>query len=121
MVENRSREVAVVDDDAAVLDSMQFMLELAGFQVATYGSAVSYLASAPHRARCLILDYNMPLMTGLELMARLRAGGSSIPVLLITSALSDDIVSRAAELGVEQVLGKPPNEDALIGFVNACA
>ena len=119
MVESRSREVAVVDDDAAVLDSMQFMLELAGFQVSTYASAISYLASAPARACCLILDYNMPVMTGLELTARLRAGGISIPVMLVTSALSDDIVSRAAELGVEQVLGKPPDETQLIGFVNA--
>ena len=120
MVENPSREVVVVDDDVAVLDSFQFMLELAGFRVLTYPSATAYLERRDGRPLCLIVDQHMPRMTGLELIARLRAEGIDIPVLLITSFPSPAVVARAAEIGIVRVLAKPPAEHDLIGFVMAC-
>jgi FixJ family two-component response regulator len=113
--------VAVVDDDAAVLDSFRFMLELAGCDVATFAAATDYLATFPARPHCLILDQHMPVMTGLELAARLRVAGLAIPVLLITGAASDEIIGRAAALGVWRVLTKPPTEADLLGFVRACS
>lgn len=120
MADNLPREVAVVDDDAAVLDSFRFMLELAGFPVATYPSAIAYLEQSARSPRCMILDQHMPMMTGLELTAKLRAEGSDVPILLITSSPSPAIVSKAAEIGVKRVLEKPPTEDDLINFVSAC-
>ncbi len=120
MAQNRSCEVAVVDDDTAVLESFRFMLELAGYQVATYSSAMAYLECRSAPPRCLILDQHMPVMTGLELTARLRAEGVKAPVLLITSSPSPAIIARAAEIGIERVLEKPPVEDELIRFVAAC-
>ena len=110
----------MVDDDAAVLESFRFMLELAGYSVATYPSALAYLEHKSPPPRCLILDQHMPRMTGLELTARLRAAGVKAPVLLITSFPSPAIIARAAEIGIEQVLEKPPLEDDLINFVSAC-
>src|SRR3954447_22119577 len=68
-------KVGVVDDDRAVLESFQFMLELAGFAVLTYDSAVAYLAGDGARPSCLILDQHMPYMTGLELAAALQSSG----------------------------------------------
>jgi FixJ family two-component response regulator len=118
MVDCQSDEIAVVDDDAAVLESFQFMLELAGFQVAAYSSAIAFLDSGRIRPCCLILDQHMPLMTGLELTARLRASAIDVPVLLVTGAPSPAIVARAAELGVEKVLEKPPTEGDLLSFVS---
>lgn len=115
MLTGSSREVAVVDDDLAVLESFRFMLELAGFAVATYGSAAAFLARA-EAPRCVILDHHMPLMTGLELTVRLRRSGSQVPVLLITSAPNAFVLTEAARIGV-QVLEKPPDEAALIAFV----
>ena len=115
------REVAVVDDDAAVLESFRFMLEVAGYPVATYASAIEYLACKPPPPRCLILDQHMPLMTGLELTAKLRSQGIDAPVLLITSFPSPAIIARAAEIGIVRVLEKPPVEDDLIGFVSSCS
>lgn len=120
MIENRSHKVAVVDDDAAVLESFRFMLELAGFPVAAYPSALAFLERTGSQPRCLILDQHMPLMTGLELTARLRADGINIPTMLITSSPSPAIVARAAEIGVERVLLKPATETDLIAFVQAC-
>jgi FixJ family two-component response regulator len=119
MVDDRSREIAVVDDDTAVLESFRFMLELAGFRVATYPSGVTFLASDVTRPRCLILDQHMPLMTGLELTAKLRASGLGVPIMLITSSPSPAIIAKATALGIEQVLEKPPTEDDLIRFVAA--
>lgn len=120
MIKDQSQEVAIVDDDAAVLDSFQFMLELAGFEVSTYSSASAYLKRDGTHPRCLILDQHMPLMTGLELAAKLRTAGIQVPVMLITAAPSPALVARAAEIGVEHVLEKPPAEQDLINFVIAC-
>lgn len=111
--------VAVVDDDAAVLESYRFMLELAGFRVATFSSALDYLAAAAFPPSCMILDQHMPLMTGLELAERLRGGTRDVPIMLVTAAPSPAILQRAAELGITKVLEKPPNEDELLGFVEA--
>lgn len=121
MTHEPPREIAVVDDDDAVLDSFRFMLEMAGFPVATYASASAFLARGAARTRCLILDHNMPAMTGLELTARLRAEGSNLPVLLVTAAVSPGIINRAAEVGIQRVLEKPPAERDLIEFVKASA
>lgn len=111
--------VAVVDDDAAVLESYRFMLELAGFRVATFSSALDYLAAAALPPSCMILDQHMPLMTGLELAERLKGGTRDVPIMLVTAAPSPAILQRAAELGITKVLEKPPNEDELLGFVEA--
>jgi FixJ family two-component response regulator len=119
MVDNRSGKIAVVDDDAAVLESFQFMLETAGFHVTTYPSAIAFLEGGETHPCCLILDQHMPLMTGLELIAKLRAKANDIPVMLVTAVLSPAIAARAAELGIEKVLEKPPTEDDLLSFVSA--
>jgi FixJ family two-component response regulator len=117
MVDQGSRLVAVVDDDDAVLESFSFMLGVAGFAVAAYRSAIDFLDDDPARVDCLILDHHMPRMTGLDLAARLRSDGISIPMLLITAAPSPAIVARAAQIGIERVLEKPPTECDLISFV----
>ena len=108
---------AIIDDDAAVLDSLRFLLEVAGYHVATYPSALDFLADRGSRPPCLILDHHMPHMTGLELVARLRGEGEGMRIMLITGSSTPAIVSRAAALGVAKVIEKPPVEDELIAFV----
>src|SRR3954447_3366479 len=112
-------KVGVVDDDRAVLESFQFMLELAGFAVLTYDSAVAYLAADGARPSCLILDQHMPYMTGLELAAALQSTGCEIPIMLITAAPSPDLIARASTCGVKQVVAKPPPEEDVLAFVSA--
>lgn len=119
MAKTSSGTVAVVDDDRAVLDSLKFLLEVTGHRVAIYASAAEFLENRAKQVSCLILDHQMPQMTGLELVARLRNDGVSIPILLITGSLSQAIVARAAELGIEKVLEKPLNDDDLVNFVSA--
>jgi FixJ family two-component response regulator len=114
--------VALVDDDAAVRDSMRFLLEIAGHSLQDYASAAEFLAGCEiAKLRGLILDHHMPSMTGLELAAQLREQGYRFPILLITGSPSPAIVARAAELGIERVLEKPPSEEELLGFVEHLA
>lgn len=109
--------VAIVDDDAAVLDSLKFLLEVVGYAVATFASAADFLNGLPADFGCLIIDQHMPNMTGLELVERLRRDGMALPTLLITGSPSPAIVARAAQLGIVRVLEKPPEETDLLEFV----
>lgn len=111
--------VAVVDDDAAVLDSLKSFFESAGYEVGVYVSATAFLEERTARPACIILDQHMPEMTGLELAAKLRGQGMAAPILLLSGALSPAIVARAAMIGIEKVLGKPAPGDELLSFVDA--
>jgi FixJ family two-component response regulator len=111
--------VGVVDDDPAVLDSFRFMLEVAGYRVLTFRSASEFLDRAADPPCCLILDQQMPGLTGLELAERLRSDGILLPILLVTGCPSPAIVARAAELGIEGVLEKPPGEQDILSFAMA--
>src|ERR1700677_2917015 len=91
--------VAVVDDDAAVLDSLKSLFESAGYQVGVYVSSMAFLEARTARPACIILDQHMPEMTGLELAAELRGQGMATPILLISGALSPAIIARAAQIG----------------------
>ena len=111
MTGNHHSPVAVVDDDPAVLDSLKFFLELVGYKVGTYDSAMAFLEDRASRPACLIVDQNMPQMTGLELAAKMRTQGMATPILLISGALSSSIIAQAVRIGIEKVLGKPPAEE----------
>jgi two-component system response regulator FixJ len=114
--------IAVVDDDEAVRDSLAFLLAVTGHRVATYDSAADFLDRCDlDEVAGLILDQHMPKQTGLELLARLRDDGQTLPVLLVTGSPSADIVARAGELGVAEVLEKPVSDQSLMAFVDRLA
>jgi two-component system response regulator FixJ len=115
---NGSRLVAVVDDDDAVRDSLQFLLETAGFSVASYHSAAQFLNEAkPGDLACLVVDQHMPDVTGLQLVSRLRNLGITLPVALITGSPSPDLARLAHELGIAKVLEKPLDDNVLFDFI----
>jgi FixJ family two-component response regulator len=102
--------VIVVDDDAAVRNSLKFLLEIDGFAVRTYESAQELVREGDSSdCRCLIVDHEMPHMTGFELVAALRKEGSEIPVILISGNVTPALKTRASNLGV------PIIEKALMG------
>ncbi|MGA3004375.1 MAG: response regulator [Acetobacteraceae bacterium] len=110
--------MALVDDDLAVLDSLKFLLETAGYTVATYSSATAFLADRTTAPACLIVDQHMPSMSGLELLAHLRQEATGVPALMITGSPSAAVIARANQLGVA-VLEKPPAEADLFTFIDA--
>jgi two-component system response regulator FixJ len=121
LVEHRP-VVIVVDDDAAVRDSLRFLLDTAGYDAVTFDSAQDYLDHIDGQlAACLVLDQHMPQTTGLELLAVLHQRGLGVPTALITGSLSPDIVRQATALGAAWVLEKPLADDALLRFVARAA
>jgi FixJ family two-component response regulator len=88
--------VGIVDDDPAVRNSLKFSLELEGFSVGVYASAADLLRVQDlSRFNCLVIDYNMPGMNGLDLVVRLRELRVAAPIILITSGPPKAVVDRA--------------------------
>jgi two-component system response regulator FixJ len=121
-MQNSQRHVAVVDDDKAVRDSLQFMLEAVGFKVTPFESAADFLADQEQGAQgCVLLDLQMPRVSGLELMRELGARGTKLSVALMSGSISPELRCRALELGVMEVIEKPLNINALLDFVGHTA
>jgi RNA polymerase sigma factor (sigma-70 family) len=92
----RALVVYVVDDDASIRDSLALMLGLAGYTTRLFADAESFLvAFQPDWAGCVIADLRLPGLSGVELQARVRERGSSIPFIIIT-AHGDVPAARAA-------------------------
>ena len=98
--------VAVVDDDPAVRSSLKFSLELEGFSVCIYGSASELLETGLNDADCLVIDQRMPAISGMELIAKLRAQNISTPAVLIVSQPNAAVSDRAARIGIP-IVEKP--------------
>jgi two-component system, LuxR family, response regulator FixJ len=105
--------ILIVDDDPAVRNSLQFSLEIEGFIVRAYANANELLSdpALPNRG-CVVVDQKMPGMTGLDLVASLRARHVLLPAILITSNPTAMVRGRAADAGVP-VVEKPLLGDAL--------
>ena len=111
--------VAVVDDDPGVRSALTFSLETAGLGVAPFADARSMLQSAGEpRWACLVLDYRLPEMSGLDLLRRLRALVVAAPAILITSNPSKQTRAAALAAGVE-IVEKPLLDDALVCRISA--
>lgn len=113
--------VAVVDDDEAVRDSTRLLLELCGFEACCYESGDRLLSDDPGRFEFLLIDYQLPGMTGFDIVIRLRQQGHRAPAAIMTGSASPDVRRRASELGVAEVFSKPLDEDELISAIRSTA
>jgi FixJ family two-component response regulator len=109
--------VHVVDDDEAVRESLEAVLFVSGFLVNTYASGEDFLARAPDDRGCLVLDVNMPGMSGLELLERLARDGVRRPAVILTARRDDGLRELAFSLGASRVLGKPVRTDELLAAI----
>jgi two-component system, LuxR family, response regulator FixJ len=112
----RGPVVAVIDDDAAVCESTRFLLEAYDFEVLTYLSGADFLGDNPDIA-CLIVDYQLPGLNGLEFVSELRRRGSPAPAIMITATTDPTVERRAAALGIGEVLQKPLSNRMLLRAV----
>ena len=116
---NASKKILLVDDDPAIRSSLQFSLELQGFDVEAFASGETVIAEPELAAAgCLILDYRLPGMDGLSLLGELRERGIVAPAVLITSNPTRLLRRRADEAGVSLV-EKPLLSDALTTTVRS--
>jgi FixJ family two-component response regulator len=116
------RLIHIVDDDAAVRDSLRALLESSGMSVRDYDSAHDFLergATSPDG--CVLLDVHMPGMSGLELLDILRSRRFGLPVIVITGRSDSALRVRATEAGACAVFDKPVDEDDLLGAIAATA
>jgi two-component system response regulator FixJ len=118
MVEN-PLTVFVVDDDEAIRMSLSRALGKRGFRVETHASANSFLeAYVVGRPGCLVLDYGMPGMNGLELQRTLNAMGSDLPIVFVTGHGGVPESVQAIKGGAIDFLEKPFRQTALIERIN---
>ena len=114
------RNVAIIDDDPAVLKALARLLRTRAFTVATFESGQQFFASLPEPLPdCLILDLQMPGMTGLEIQQDLARRGIRIPTIIITAHDEAGIRERCRSAGAIAYLAKPVPEAALFAAIEA--
>ena len=114
--------IAVVDDDPSVVRALKRLLRSRAMDVETYGSAQEFLASLPEHLPlpgCLVVDLQMPGMTGLELHEHLVSLGLRIPAIIITAHGGPKMRERCELAGTAAFLTKPLREDTLVAAINA--
>lgn len=120
MRSTQEQTVFVVDDDAAVRDSVQELVESVGLQAEVYDSALAFLdAFEAQRPGCLVLDVRMAQMSGLVLQERLNELEARIPVVVLTGHGDVPMAIQAMRSGAVDFIQKPYREQALLDSINA--
>lgn len=113
-------KVYVIDDDEAMRDSLDFLLSSADFQVTLFESARHFLdAVSGVGFGCIVSDVRMPGIDGIELLKRLKASHSTLPVVIMTGHGDVPLAVEAMKLGAVDFLEKPFEDDRLIGMIDA--
>jgi two-component system response regulator FixJ len=112
--------VFVIDDDDAMRDSLDFLLCSADFHVTLFESAHQFLdALSSADFGCVVSDIRMPGIDGIELLKRLKASQSALPVVIMTGHGDVPLAVEAMKLGAADFLEKPFEDDRLIGMIDA--
>jgi FixJ family two-component response regulator len=100
--------ISIVDDDGTVRAATESLVRSLGFKTRTFESAESFLqSSSPQETQCLILDVQMPNMSGIELQDSLSELGFEIPIIFMTAYPNEEVRQRAMEAGAVAFLLKP--------------
>lgn len=114
-----TRRILLVDDDPALCEAIAFALETGDYSVRAYGSGEAALAAAATlRCDCVVIDYRLPGMDGLELLAGLRSRGLRCPAILITSNPAERLRRHAEDVGA-CLVEKPLLRDSLTEAIEA--
>lgn len=108
--------VHVVDDDRSFRTAVERRLKLAGYEVEAYVSAQEFLDRLPtaEKRGCILLDVQMPKLTGLELQSFLAEVGSILPIIFVTGYSDTPTTVRAVKAGAEDFLIKPVSSEQII-------
>ncbi|MBU6464249.1 MAG: response regulator [Bradyrhizobium sp.] len=112
--------IHVIDDDAAMRDSLAFLLDVNGYEPQVYESADAFLkGTSADVVKCVISDIRMPGMTGVELVRKLKGSGSICPVILITGHGDVSLAVEAMKAGAVDFIEKPFDDKALLGAIRS--
>src|SRR5215471_10514697 len=110
--------VFVVDDDSSVRESLKNLIRSAGLNVETFASAQEFLASPrPDAASCLVLDVQLPGLSGLDLQQELAKLDIQIPIIFITGHGDIPMTVRAMKAGAVEFLTKPFCDEDLLNAI----
>ncbi|KAF1036578.1 MAG: Transcriptional regulatory protein TdiR [Burkholderia lata] len=111
--------VCIIDDDASVRKSLESLLKAAGHTALSFASGEDFLLSDQRlRAACILLDFKMKGMNGLEVQRALNEKGARIPVIIMSAQRDEDVVKRALDQGALDFLRKPFSDDDLLNLVD---
>jgi len=111
--------IFVVDDDASVRKSLELLIESAGWQAETFGSAQEFLSCPRVLApNCLVLDVTLPDLNGLELQKRVAADRTDMPIIFITGHGDVPMTVQAMKAGAVEFLTKPFRDDVLLSAIH---
>jgi two-component system, LuxR family, response regulator FixJ len=114
------RTVYVLDDDKAVLRSLERLLSSANFEPVTFESSDLFLTAAKtFKTGCILLDVCLPGMSGLDVQAQLSRMRGDLPVIIMTAQGDIQTAVRALKAGASDFLEKPYSEHALLGAIEA--
>ena len=100
--------VSIVDDDPGICVALKALMRSAGLAAEAFSSAEDFLESGRlAQTACLVLDMQLPKMSGLELQQHLAAAGVSVPIIFITAHDQEKAQAEAIELGAAAFLSKP--------------
>ena len=110
--------ISVVDDDESIRRTTTLLIESFGFRAAAFASAENFLKSGQmHDTSCLIVDVQMPGMSGLELQSELAAAGYDIPIVFMTAYENKVSRQQAMQAGAVAFLAKPFGDEQLLQTV----
>jgi FixJ family two-component response regulator len=112
--------ISIVDDDESVREAVGGLLKALGFDTEVFASAEDFLRSG-HAVitACVITDVHMPVMSGLELQARVTGEGHGVPFVFITAFPNEQIRARALKGGAACFLNKPFTEAELVAGIRS--
>jgi two-component system, LuxR family, response regulator FixJ len=112
--------VYVIDDDEAMRDSLQFLLDSADFDVSLFEAAQKFLDQlSTIEFGCVVSDIRMPGIDGIELLKRIKASRPTLPVIIMTGHGDVPLAVEAMKLGAVDFLEKPFEDDRLVGMIDA--
>jgi FixJ family two-component response regulator len=122
MTRTRSKPfvVSIVDDDEAIRNALGNLFESVGLNVETFASAEQFMDFQEANERsCLILDVQLPRMSGLELQRQLSGDANAVPIIFMTAHSDDRVRERALEAGAVAIFQKPVNSEALLNAIHS--
>ncbi len=112
--------VAIVDDDESVLDAIKTVLDDQHWNTQTYASGEAFLSDLKNnKPDCIVLDSNLPGLSGVAVAHIIRTGQNCIPIIVLTAYPESSQTTKIKKLGVIDVLVKPVTAEVLIEHIQA--